>query len=141
MKLDLDWEDDPKVTFLRKTYGNKAVLGWVRLMTLMQECDGVFNTKNAVQMEHALYRLRCNEKGVWELLWKCAECELISPGELRAHGLATSARARRDAHARKVRTEKMDERRTAAQGGGFASSDTTNSSGRRGGMASLSDLL
>lgn len=141
IKLDWGWEDGPEAELLRKRHGNKAILGWLRLMILMSEFDGAFNTKNAMQMEHAKRRLRRNEEGVKELLWQCAECGLISPGELRAHGLATSARARRDARARKNRREKKLESMAASQSDGFTSSGTSNGGGRRGGMTPLSDLL
>lgn len=124
-KLDWNWADTPEANLLRKRHGRKALLDWIQLMVAMSMFGGSFDSRDEMQMDAVKALMRKSEQGVREAVGKCAECGLVDADAWRALGRAGSARALRDARARKGHEEwgeylqslSMAERKALQEGG------------------------
>ena len=105
IKLDWNWQDDPKVALFRKRHGKSALVDLVQIYVLMSESGGRANLNDEATRLRACALLRKRKDAVYSFLDACAECELINVELWQGLQVVTSDRALRDGRARQNRRD------------------------------------
>ena len=121
IKLDHDWQRDPKVRTFRKEAGKAGLVDLVQLYILMSRNKGRVDLKDYGQRADAADVLGMSEQRMTRFLDLAADCGVIDAELWRELQVVTSNRAVRDADMRGKRAE-------AGGAGGRASGESRRSS-------------
>lgn len=145
IKLDLDWDSDPKVMDYESRYGKAALVDVVRLFCAMGEFFGRIDLADNGQRLKLQARLKKKGRALDSFLERCAGCGIVSPEALHALRVVCSDRSLRDGEARLRRRESAAaasdaSARARARAGGTATGTVTDAVAD-GGAGTVTDTV
>ena len=106
IKLDLDFEDDPKILDYFDRYGERDYKYIIRLFLALGEFDGrIEYRKNNGHRLKLRKRMDMSEKALDAFLGRCMEVGIVDPDGWREFGVVANGRAIRDGISRQSRRE------------------------------------
>lgn len=105
IKLDMDWQSDPKILDAKSRYGKAFLFDVVNLFCALGEFSGLISLQNSAEKLHLENKLGKRGKSLKTFLERCAECQIINGEWLKALGKVGSERSLKDGTARAKRRE------------------------------------